>query len=151
MRISWCKIVVMALMTVILAGAEATAGNSQNADQKRIAFSHPVKPCNVTRRFEGICGQTPFSVSIAWDALHPNGFISLLRANSRNIADSEVAALHSGLLKGRAITEAVIDQCLEDGARVRLGTVIAAAPTERTEYLFFDLSRSGKMSNSRFD
>jgi len=48
-------------------------------------------------------------------------------------------------------TEAVIDQCLEDGARVRLGTVIAAAPMPRPEYLFFDLSRSGKISNSRFE
>jgi len=44
-------------------------------------------------------------------------------------------------LSGRAIIEAVIDECIAEGARIRIGTVLAAAPDVRPDDLFFTLSR----------
>ncbi|AOH85618.1 hypothetical protein AWL63_18425 [Sphingomonas panacis] len=140
-----------AALILVVVGFAGSGAAARDAEKPGIVFEHAVKPSDVTRQFDGRCGGDRYSVALTWDTAHPSGFISLLSANARSASGGDLNELQNSKLAGRAISEAVIDQCTADGARVRLATTAAYTTAPRLEYMFFDVSKTGEISNPRFD
>jgi len=133
---------------LFLAPLAAAAASQPPSANEQVVIQHPLTPDDVVETVAGRCGRNLYQIRLE----HFGNRSRLgIEVNGRPVTSGQIAKIANVLPQGLYLFEPFVDQCFRDRPNARMRLIVDGPSSHvRFEFLYFEVTPDGEVSNAHF-